>query len=141
MMRRLLPLLLFLAAACASTPKNPYRPEVTLDQLNALNLTATTRAPITVAVQVRNTSIQPMTLRLVRIEGAFTQQYTIAPVEQALDQAVQPGESHSVRLLLTAVSQQGYIDDPEPLNLRGFVTYTVGEQQYQDLYVFRPMIQ
>ena len=139
-MRRLLPIVLVLAA-CSSNPQNPYRPSVTARQLNPMNFGATTSSPITVEVEVRNKHTEPITLRLIRLESGLSQQYLVAPVERAIREVIAPGEFRTVRLALTAVSQQGRIQDPEPLNLRGFVTYDVGGQQYQDLYLFRTMMQ
>lgn len=141
-MVRLLPTVLLLLVACASAPpQNPFRPHVTIDQLNALNFGATTRAPITIEVQVQNKAIHPITLQIVRLEGGLSQQYVVSPVERAVTEVIAPGETRNIRLAMTAVSQQGRIDDPEPLNLRGFITYTVGEEQYQDLYLFRSILQ
>ena len=139
-MRPLVPLILLLVA-CSSTPQNPYRPTVIARQLNAMNFGATTSAPITVEVDVTNRHTQPITIQRIRLEGGLTQQYILAPAERSLREVIGPGETRSVRLSMTAVSQQGRIQDPEPLNLRGFVSYLVGEQQYQDLYIFRPMMQ
>lgn len=141
-MRRLLPVVLLLLVACGSAPaQNPYRPNVTIEQLNPLNFGATTRAPFTIEVQVQNRAIHPITLQIVRLEGGLSQQYVLSPVERAVSEVIPPGETRSVRIAMAAVSQQGRIDDPEPLNLRGFITYMVGEQQYQDLYVFRSILQ
>jgi hypothetical protein len=139
-MRRVLPLLL-LAVACASAPKNPYRPNVLISQLNEMNFGATTRAPITVEVNIRNVAKEPMTVRLIRLEGGLTQQYVITPAERTVREPIAAGDTASFRLTLTAVSQQGRIEDPEPLNLRGFITYDVAGQQYQDLYIFRVLMQ
>lgn len=139
-MKRLLPALL-LAVACASTPQNPYRPSVVVEQLNDMSFGATTAAPVTIEVQVKNVSTYPMTVKKVRIEGGLSQQYLVSPVERVVTEVVQPGETRGIRIGITAVSQQGRINDPEPLNLRGFVTYTVGEQQYEDLYLFRSILQ
>jgi hypothetical protein len=141
-MRRLLPAFLLLAVACASSaPKNPYRPNVLISQLNEMSFGATTRAPITVEVQIRNVAREPMTVRLIRLEGGLTQQYVVEPAERTVREAIAPGDTAAFRLGLTAVSQQGRILDPEPLNLRGFVTYDVAGQQYQDLYIFRVLMQ
>lgn len=141
-MRRCLPALLLLAVACgSSTPQNPYRPTVTIDQLNELNFNATTRVPLTIEVQIQNTSIHEITVRKVRLEGGLSQQYVVSPGERAVTEVIPPGQARGVQISLTAVSQQGRIADAEPLNLRGFVTYIVGEQQYQDFYVFRAIVQ
>jgi|SRR5687767_11783777 len=139
-MRRL-SVLLLLVACSSSTPQNPYRPTVTAQQLNLMNFGATTSAPITIEVHVTNKHTQPITLRRVRLEGGLSQQYQVTPADRALNDVIPPGESRSFRLSMTAYSQQGRIQDPEPLNLRGFVTYLVGEQQYEDLYIFRTMMQ
>ena len=139
-MRRLC-LLLLLAAACASAPQNPYRPTVIVQQLNRMNFGATTAAPITLEVQVTNKHTQPITVRQIRLEGGLSQQYQVTPADRALQEVIPPGETRSLRMSMTAYSQQGRIQDPEPLNLRGFVTYLVGEQQFQDLYIFRTMLQ
>lgn len=139
-MRRLVPLLL-LAVACASAPTNPYRPNVLISQLNKLSFGATTRAPITVEVTIRNVAKEPMTVRTIRLEGGLTQQYLITPAERTVREAIAAGETAAFRLPLTAVSQQGRIEDPEPLNLRGFITYDVAGKQYQDLYIFRVLMQ
>ena len=106
-----------------------------------MNFGATTRAPITVEVHVRNVAREAMTVRLIRLEGGLTQQYVVAPVERTVREAIEPGETASFRLGMTAVSQQGRIQDPEPLNLRGFITYDVAGKQYQDLYIFRALMQ
>jgi hypothetical protein len=140
-MRLLLPGLLSLAVACGSTPQNPYRPSVQVEQLSAMSFGATTAAPVAIEVQVANRSQQPMTVKIVRIEGGLSQQYVVRPVERVVTELIPPGETRAVRLTITAVSQQGRINDPEPLNLRGFVTYRVGEQQFQDLYIFRSIMQ
>lgn len=140
-MRRLLLPLLILAVACSSTPANPYRPTVTLDQLSGISFAATTTAPFTVEVQVTNRHTQPLTVRHMRIEGGLSQQYRVAPADQSVHEVIQPQQTFNVRLVMTAYSQQGFIQDPEPLNLRAFVSYTVGEQQFRDMYLFRTMIQ
>jgi hypothetical protein len=141
-MRRLLPALLLLAVACASSPsQNPYRPSVNVLQLNAMNFGATTSSPITIEVQIRNTATQPILVRTIRLEGGLTQQYQIRGAERAVRETIAPGETRGVRLQIVAVSQQGRIQDPEPLNLRGFVTYNAGGQQFQDLYLFRVLMQ
>lgn len=139
-MRRLA-ILLLLAVACSSTPTNPYRPTVTLDQLSAINFAATTRAPFTVEIQITNRHTQPLTVRHVRIEGGLSQQYRITPADEAVLEVIQPKQTYTHRLVMTAYSQQGFIQDPEPLNLRAFVSYNVGEQQFRDLYIFRTMMQ
>ena len=139
-MARLLPLFAFLVA-CASASENPFRPSVTITQLNEMSFGATTSAPITIEVHVRNSAAQPMTLRTVKLEGGLTQQYLVTPAERAFRDVLEPGETTDVRLLVTLVSQQGRIQDPEPLNLRGYVTYEVGGKQYQDLYLFRTLLQ
>ncbi len=139
-MRHLSLFLILLAAACSSTP-NPYRPTVTLDQLSAINFAATTRAPFTVEVQLTNRHTQPLTLRHMRIEGGLSQQYRVTPADQSVHEVIQPKQTYTLRLVMSAFSQQGFIQDPEPLNLRGFVSYTVGEQQFRDLYIFRTMMQ
>lgn len=137
-----MPLLLLFLAACSSTnQQHPYRPTVTANQLNPMDFGATTSAPFTVEVHITNKHTQPITVRLVRLEGGLTQQYSVTPAERALQEVVPPGETRSLRLSMTAISQQGRIRDPEPLNLRGFVTYMSGEQQFQDLYIFRTMMQ
>lgn len=141
-MRRLVPLLLVLAVACgSSTSTNPFRPSVAISQLDGMSFGATTRAPITVEVRLRNVSKEELTVRLIRLEGGLTQQYVVAPVERTVREAVAPGAETSFRLGMTAVSQQGRIQDPEPLNLRGFITYDVAGKQYQDLYIFRALMQ
>ena len=139
-MKRLLPALL-LAVACASAPQNPYRPQVTVDQLNEMSFGATTAAPVGIEVQVKNTSVHPIVVRKVRIEGGLSQQYLVSPVERVITEEVPAGETRGIRITITAVSQQGRINDPEPLNLRGFINYTVGEQQFQDFYIFRSIVQ
>jgi hypothetical protein len=140
-MARLLPLLLFLAVACGSAPQNPYRPIVTVEQLSPMSFGATTASPVSIEVQITNRAQQPMTVKIVRVEGGLSQQYVVSPVERVVTEVIQPGETGAVRLTITAVSQQGRINDPEPLNLRGFVTYRVGDQQFQDFYVFRSIMQ
>lgn len=140
-MRRLVPLVLLLAACSSSTPQNPYRPTVVAQQLSAMNFGATTRAPITVEVQVTNRHSQPITVQKIRLEGGLSQQYSVTPAERTVREVIAPGKTFDFRLSLTAISHQGRIQDPEPLNLRGFVTYLAGEQQYQDLYLFRTMMQ
>lgn len=141
-MRRLLALLLLFGLACASSaPTNPYRPDVTILQLNEMNFGATPRAPITVEVRLRNVAKEELTVRTVRLEGGLTQQYVVAPVERTVREAVAAGGEASFRIPMTAVSQQGRIEDPEPLNLRGFITYDVAGKQYQDLYIFRVLMQ
>jgi len=137
-MRRLL--LLLLAVACSSTA-NPYRPTVTLEQLSGINFAATTRAPFTVEIQVTNRHTQTLTVRHMRIEGGLSQQYRVTPADESVHAVIQPGQTHTLRLVMTAYSQQGFIQDPEPLNLRAFVSYNVGEQQFRDLYLFRTMMQ
>lgn len=139
MARRLLPILL-LAVACAS-PQNPYRPQARLEQLTSMNFGATTSAPVAIEVHITNVAKLPMTVKIVRIEGGLSQQYVVSPVERVVTEVIQPGETRGVRLTITAVSQQGRINDPEPLNLRGFITYRVGDQQFQDLYIFRSIMQ
>src|SRR5687767_7487554 len=139
-MRRL-SVLLLLVACSSSTPQNPYRPTVTAQQLNAMSFGATTRAPITIEVHVTNKHTQPITVQEIRLEGGLSQQYSVTPAERTVREVIPPGESRDFRLSMTAISQQGRIQDPEPLNLRGFVTYLAGEQQYQDLYIFRTMMQ
>lgn len=145
-MRRLLPallvLIIILVGACASSPsQNPHRPSVTIEQLNEMNFGATNSSPITIEVQIRNVATQPIVVRMIRLEGGLTQQYQIRPAQQAVQETIAPGETRPVRLQIVAVSQQGRIQDPEPLNLRGFVTYNVGGQQFQDLYLFRALMQ
>ena len=137
-MRRLTPLI-FLVAACAS--QNPHRPTVIARQLNSISFAATTRAPITVEVDITNRHTYPITVQRIRLEGGLSQQYSIAAAERPLTEVIAPGQTRSVRLGMVATSNQGFIQDPEPLNLRGFVTYLVGGQQYQDLYLFRTMMQ
>ena len=139
-MKRLLAVVL-LAAACASTPQNPYRPTVVLEQLNTMSFGATTNAPVGIEVHVRNKGAVPLLVKKVRIEGGLSQQYIVNPVEQNVTVEVPPGESRGVRLTIMAISQQGRINDPEPLNLRGFVTYLAEGKQYQDFYVFRSIMQ
>ena len=63
------------------------------------------------------------------------------PADQAVHEVIQPKQTYTLRLVMTAFSQQGIIQDPEPLNHRGFVSYTVAEQQFRDLYIFRTMMQ
>ena len=137
-MRRI-SLVLLLSVACSST--NPYRPAVTLDQLSGISFAATTRAPFTVEVQVTNRHTQPLTVHHMRIEGGLSQQYRVTPADESVLEVIQPGQTFKIRLVMTAYSQQGFIQDPEPLNLRAFVSYNVGEQQFRDLYLFRTMIQ
>lgn len=139
-MRRLASLVV-LIAACSSTSQNPYRPTVIARQLNAINFGATTRAPITVEVDITNKHTQPITIRRIRLEGGLSQQYAVTPADRTEAEVIGAGETRSFRLPMTAISQQGRVQDPEPLNLRGFVTYLVGEQQYEDLYIFRTMLQ
>lgn len=141
-MRRLLPVLLLLAVACASSPsQNPYRPSVTIEQLNGMNFGASNSSPITIEVQIRNVATQPILVRTIRLEGGLTQQYQIKGDQRAVQETIAPGETRPVRLQIVAVSQQGRIQDPEPLNLRGFITYNVGGQQFQDRYLFRALMQ
>ncbi len=140
-MRRLAPLILLVAACSSSPSQNPYRPTVTVQQLNAMNFGATTSAPITIEVHVTNKHNQPITVQTIRLEGGLSQQYYVTPGDLTVRDLIAPGESRDFRISITAVSQQGRIRDPEPLNLRGFVTYLVGEQRYQDLYIFRTMMQ
>lgn len=106
-----------------------------------MNFGATTRAPITVEVHIRNVAKEAITVRLIRLEGGLTQQYTVAAAERVVREPIAPGDTAAFRVSMTAVSQQGRIEDPEPLNLRGFVTYDVGDRQYQDLYLFRVLMQ
>lgn len=130
-----------LLAACASAPQNPFRPSVRLEQLGPMSFGATTAPLIPIEVQVTNTANEPLTIRTVRIEGGLSQQYAVTPAERVVTEVVAPGATRGVRLTVTAVSRQGRISDPEPLTLRGFVTYTVAGRQYQDLYIFPSIVQ
>lgn len=141
-MRRLLPAVLVLAVACSSSPsQNPYRPSVNVLQLNGMNFGASNSSPITIEVEIRNVAAQPIVVRTIRLEGGLTQQYVIRPAERAVQETIAPGETKGVRLQIVAISQQGRIQDPEPLNLRGFITYNAGGKQFQDLYLFRALLQ
>lgn len=103
--------------------------------------TVSTVAPVGLEVRITNTSSEPLTVRRVRIEGAFTQQYQVRAMERPVLEVIAPGETKAIALSITATSQQGMISDPEPLNLRGFISYTVGEKQFEDFYLFRPILQ
>ena len=134
-------LLIVLVVACASSPPNPHRPAVRVFQLNRMSFGATTQAIVTVDVEIKNVASRPLTVRMVRLESGLTQQYVFTAVQRAVRETIPPGETRNVRLAVTATSQQGRISDPEPLNLRGFVTYLVEEKQFQDLYIFRAILQ
>lgn len=141
-MRRVLPFLLAVAVlGCSSAPGNPFRPAVAVEQLNQINFTANTSTPVGLEILINNKAPEAMTVTRVNIQGGFSQQYDIGAIDRPVSVTVAPGETRSLEVVVTARSLQGLISDPEPLNLRAFITYMIGGQRYEDYYLFRPIMQ
>jgi len=137
MRRFVLPLLLLLAAACASAnrPSTPGRPEVAIRQLGSLFFGSGSTAPITFEVMVQNVARDPIQLLRVRVESSpGMAQYSTSPVERVFNQTLAPGETKSVSLVATARTLTR--NPTEPLSMRAFVEYSSGGTRHRELYTF-----
>ena len=137
MRRLLLPLLLLLAAGCASAnrPSTPGRPEVGIRQMGSLFFGSGSTSPISIEVGLRNVAAEPIQILRIRLEASPSMaQYTTYPVERVFNQTLAPGETKAVSLVATARTTTR--NPTEPLSMRAFVEYSSGGTRHRELYTF-----
>lgn len=137
-MRRILLLLAFIAAACASInkPPTPGRPEVEIRQQSALFFGSGGEAPLNLSVTITNPGKETILVRRIRVTaGMGMTQYSVLPAERIVQETLAPGETRELFLTATAYTDRVRLTPTEPLGLRTIVDYDCAGKRHQELYV------
>jgi len=138
-MRKLFPLLLLAAVACSSTAakESPGKPALQIVQTAPLFFGSGYSAPLNVNVNIANVAKEPIRVRRVRLEpGGGQNQYNIYPHSRIVSEEVQPGETKTLYIALTAYTNITRLQPNEPLGMRAIIDYEFGGKRYQGYYIF-----
>ena len=131
---------LLLALGCASSgaPAGP-EPDVTLIQLSRVaEGTQYDTGPVTAhyAVEVKNTTAEPLQLRRVTVLSIGGGSYTLPSYSQGFNETIVPGETKSVDFWAPAyVSIQTVAGANGPVTLRGTLEFEAGSKKFQKVVV------
>jgi len=131
---------LLLALGCASggAPSGP-EPEVTLIQLSRVaEGTQYDTGPVTThyAVEVKNTTAEPLQLRRVTVQSIGGGSYTLPSHSQGFNETIGPGETKRVAFWAPAyVAMQTVAGANGPVTVRGTLEFEAGSRKFQTVVV------
>jgi len=132
-------LLLALAVGCSSSgaKESPGKPALRIAQSAPLFFGSGFSAPLNVNVDISNVAKEPIRVRRVRLEpGGGQNQYNIYPHSRIVSETIQPGETKTLYVALTAYTDIRRLQPTEPLGMRAIIDYEFGGTRYQGYYIF-----
>jgi hypothetical protein len=129
-------LLLFLFVACgtgATRPASVPRPEISLRQAGHIFFGSGTTATATIEVDVKNTASVPLRVRDIEISSPGMVEYALVPTRRVFHQTIAPGETKTLTVLTTAVTQFARLTPSEPLSVRAIVTFDANGTVFREL--------
>ena len=135
-MRRPLVALVALLAACSTsssdTPSFP-RPTVEVRQLGPIFFGSGFSAPVTIEVQVTNKANVPIRVREIELSSPSMSEYALARTRRTLLETLGPGETRSITVPATAVTNYSRLTPTEPLSLRTIVLFEAEGKNYREV--------
>jgi hypothetical protein len=131
--------LLFLVAlvvvACSSTgnsrPANIAAPEVRAGLAGTVFFGSGSTAPANIDVSVTNRATVPITLRRVEVDSPGMSTYGLVRSARTMRETIAPGETKSVTIFATAVTN---VRNPsEPLTLRVIADFETGKDRWREI--------
>ena len=136
-MRRLLPLLLLLTAACASSsgdrPKDIPKPDIDVRQAAPIFFGSGYRAPVSIDVHITNNATVPLRVREIEIRSTGMMQYSIDRVSKIFNETIEPGESRSLGLVTTATASRRELHSSEPLSVQTIIRFEANGRGFREI--------
>ena len=136
MRRRNCLLLLFLFVACgtgATRPSSVPRPEISIRQAGHIFFGSGTSAPVTIEVDVTNRAGVPLQIRDIEISSPGMAEYALLRTRRVFQQTIAPGETKTLTIPATAVTQFTRLTPSEPLSVRAIVTFDAGGTVFREI--------
>ncbi|HUR81731.1 MAG TPA: hypothetical protein VM733_13260, partial [Thermoanaerobaculia bacterium] len=139
---RVLPLLLFIAAACGSAsgnrPADVAKPDIDVQQVGgALFFGSSGLAPVSIEVSIRNNATVPLRVREVELRSPGMMQYTLTRATKTFNETIPPGQSRTVGLVATAYKNNPREVSSEPLTIQAVVRFDVNGRGFREIVMER----
>lgn len=132
----LYPLLLFLAAACASDPSS----KIASVDVRAHSLPffgSGSSAPVELDITVANKTAAPLTVRSIRVSSLNMLEYDLAMQEKLFNETIAPGESKTFPVSVTAIRTASNASADEALSLRAEIDFeAAGGKRTREVFTF-----
>ena len=136
-MRRLLPLLLLLSAACGSTsgsrPADVARPEIAVRQAGSIFFGSSGVAPVSIDVHITNTANVPLRVRQIEVRSPGMMQYSLVRTSKLFNETIAPGESRTLGLVATAVARETRAPSSEPLAVQAVIRFEANGRGFREV--------
>lgn len=132
----LLPLLLVLAAACASSSTGSKLAAVNVRAHSLPFFASGDSAPLELDVYVTNKTAAPLTVRSIRVTSLSMVEYEIISQERLFNETLAPGESKSFPISATAVRTASGQNAVEALSMRAEIDFEHAGGRTREAFTF-----
>lgn len=127
------------ALACGSSgssrPAGVAAPEVRADLVGTIFFGSGNTAPANIDVWVTNRANVPIVLRHLEVDSPGMGTYTIRRTTREVRETITPGDTRRVTIFATAITT---VRNPsEPLTIRVFADFEVGEDRWREIVMTR----
>jgi len=136
-MRRLLPLLLLLSAACGSSsgnrPADVAKPDIDVRQTSSIFFGSSGITPVSLEVHITNRSGVPLRVREIQLRSTGMMQYGIRPMSKLFNETIAPGESSTLGITATAEARPMRAPSSEPLSVQAIVRFEANGRGFREV--------
>jgi hypothetical protein len=137
-MRRLLPVLLLLAAACGSSsgnrPADVAKPDISVRQVgDSLFFGSLNTAPMSIDIHIRNNATVPLLVREIEVRSPGMMQYTLQRYAKTFHETIPPGESRTLGLVATVYANNPRAHSTEPLTVQAVVRFEANGRGFREI--------
>jgi hypothetical protein len=135
-MRRLLPLLLLLAACASSSgnrPKDIPKPGIEVRQAAPIFFGSGYRAPISIDVHITNNAAVPLRVREIEIRSSGMMQYSIDRTSKIFNETLAPGQTRTLGLVTTATASRRELHTNEPLSVQTIIRFEANGRGFREI--------
>jgi hypothetical protein len=125
--------LLLVACTSAGRPASIAPPSIQLRQLGPIFFGSGRSAPATIEVEVTNHAAVPLRVREIDLSSPGMAQYTLLRTRRIFSETIPPGESRTLTIPATAVTDVARLSPSEPLSLRAIVTFEANGTRFREI--------
>lgn len=137
-MRRpfLLPFL-FVLAGCGSSsgsrPADIERPSIDIRQASPIFFGSTNSAPVTIDLHITNNARVALQVREIELRSPGMMQYRLVRAAKIFNETIEPGQSRTLGMVVTAVTSDPRVPSDEPLAVQAVVRFTVDGRGFREI--------
>ena len=136
-MRRLIPLLVFLAACgthSGQRPANVAKPDIDVSQASPIFFNSRNNSPLSLAVRIRNNATMPLRVREVEVRASGMMQYSLQRRVKLFNETIPPNDERVLYVETTAYQNSNTrIQGSEPLAVQTLVRFEVEGRGFREI--------